>query len=1503
MLAWFCKAAVVGLLAAAAYAQPGAETRAPASALEGLAPLGAVPILETPPVNAVASRSVDGPGEPYRFAEPFAVEVTPATHGLWEATSDGRTAVWRLRVRSAGAVSINLGFTRYRMPPGGRLRVHTPDGEDVVGPYTEADNKSHGQLWTPVVPGDDAVIEVTAPAGRAGELELRLGSVNRGFRDLVATDPFRDHESCNIDVACSQADGYRDQVRSVARITVGGTSPCTGSLLNNTARDLKPYFLTAEHCHNGDPGSLAATVVVYWNYQRAQCGSGEGLAGQTQTGASLLADWELGDMALFELDDEPDAAFNVYFAGWNRGASPPASAVTIHHPAGHVKSFSVENDALTVTRFNSNTSDSNANYLRVGTWDEGTTEAGSSGAPLFDEHKRVVGQLAGGLASCTNLDGADWYGRFASGWSGGGSATSRLSDWLDPAGTGVTVLDGTNQNAAPQAVGTLDDKAMRLADGTVAGAVAVDAAAGFRDREGDDITYSATSSDESIATATVAGSTVTVAPVSAGTAKIQVTATQVGAAEKASTQAFDVIVGANRSPDVAATIDDLSFPIGAVSESVEMASAFSDVEGDALTYEGSSSDPSVATVAVSGSTVTVTAMVGGTATITVAATDVGGSNTRTRQTFDAVVASRPPLAVGSLPGLTTRPGESETRDISPLFRDPEGDELAYAAASSDPSVAEASVADSIVTVTGLAAGTATITVTATDVDGSNTSATQTFDVTVENSPPLAVGTLAELTLEFEDGDHAVTVSGAFMDPDGDDLTYSATSSTPSVATVAASGSTVTVTPLSSGTATITVTATDVDGTNTSASQTFDVVVPNRAPLPVDSLADAELQVGDGNEVVEVAAAFEDADGDPLTYGASSSAPGVAGAALSGSRVTLTPLAHGTATITVTATDVTGSNTQASQRFDVRVKARRGVTVSTAALTVTEGSSETYTVALDSEPTGPVTVTATVPANTDVSVDPAALTFTIGDWQTPQSVVVEAADDLDSSADPAVMITHQVSGSDYGSVGASSLRVTIVETGTSTLSVTAAEAAESSSIIFEVTLSRPSNSEITVDYATSSGSGSADARAGSDYTAASGTLTFPAGLTTARQIVVAVTDDTEDEEEAETFRLTLRNPQNAELAGGGSMLQVTGTIRDDDDPEVEVSFGSSSYGVAEGRAVDVVVRLNRDPERDLEIFLEETRHGGATDADYSGVPSSVAFGPGVKSQQFQVTATDDTADDDGEAVVLSFVSLPPQVSDGDETTIAITDNDGSGGGGGGPPPGGDDPPPGDDDDDGGVQPPPPPAPGGPPKADFTLTAECAGDLCHARTGLPVTFEDTSTGRVQSRRWDFGDGTGSRNGRIDRVWAEPGFYEVALTVSDGTTESTASEVFLVEAGDPAGTCESSAERRCLQDSRYAVTVDWRTAAGSGRGSVVHAGTNDSGLFTFFDRNNWEVLIKVLDGCALNEHVWVFGASTTDLGYVIRVTDTVTGTVKEYRNEPGMPASAVTDVSAFEQGCRPN
>ena len=186
---------------------------------------------------------------------------------------------------------------------------------------------------------------------------------------------------------------------------------------------------------------------------------------------------------------------------------------------------------------------------------------------------------------------------------------------------------------------------------------------------------------------------------------------------------------------------------------------------------------------------------------------------------------------------------------------------------------------------------------------------------------------------------------------------------------------------------------------------------------------------------------------------------------------------------------------------------------------------------------------------------------------------------------------------------------------------------------------------------------------------------------------------------------------------------------------------------------------------------------------------------------------------------------------------------------------------------------------------------------------MVFDGSGSVGAESYSWDFGDGVVSSERQPTHSWSSPGFFRVELVVSGLGTESAATRDILVRASGPAGSCEPDGETLCLQDSRYEVVVDWWTDDGRrGTGNVVRAGTNDSGLFRFFSRENWEVLIKVLDGCAVNGHVWVYGASTTDLGYTIQVTDTVTGTVKEYRNEPGQPAAAIAGARAFPEGCQP-
>ena len=282
-------------------------------------------------------------------------------------------------------------------------------------------------------------------------------------------------------------------------------------------------------------------------------------------------------------------------------------------------------------------------------------------------------------------------------------------------------------------------------------------------------------------------------------------------------------------------------------------------------------------------------------------------------------ANRAPTATGMIPDVTVQAGAEATVSVAGAFSDPDGDALAYAAAPDAPGVATVSVAGSVVTVTGVAEGTATVTVTATDPGGR--SATQTFGVTVEaanRAPEVAeaiddqsVGVGAQATVD---------VAGAFSDPDGDALGYEATSGAPAVATVAVSGSAVTVTGVAEGTATVTVTATDPGGLR--AAQSFEVAVTgvNRAPEVAAAIDDQTVGVG-AQVTVDVAGAFSDPDGDALGYEATSDAPTVATASVSGSAVTVTGVAEGTATVTVTATDPGGLS--AAQAFGVTVEAASG----------------------------------------------------------------------------------------------------------------------------------------------------------------------------------------------------------------------------------------------------------------------------------------------------------------------------------------------------------------------------------------------------------------------------------------------------------------------------------------------------------------------------------------------------------------------------------------------------
>lgn len=405
----------------------------------GTSALAAPAVLDLPaidPDRLLAADKARGQDGPLRFSEPWDLSLTPGDAEGWERLADGSHR-WQLEVRAPGALSLAFGFERFRLPWGGELRITGRSGPQRV--YTAADHQDHGQLWTPVVLGDRAVISLTVPAGHRDDHDLELVSVGRGYRFFGEVRAADKQGDCNIDVVCPEGDDWRAEIRSVGVYQIGNTWICSGVMINNTANDMTPYFLTANHC--GVNVGNAASVVVYWNFESATCGAlSGGNLDDTQSGAIWRASTATTDMSLLELIAPPDTSWHVTYAGWDRTGGTPAAAVAIHHPGTDEKAISFEDDPLERTAYLSAIVNPEATHWRVVDWDLGTTEGGSSGSPLFSPDHRIVGQLHGGYAACDN-DLSDWYGRFDLSWLGEGTSEAQLAHWLDSQQTGAMTLD------------------------------------------------------------------------------------------------------------------------------------------------------------------------------------------------------------------------------------------------------------------------------------------------------------------------------------------------------------------------------------------------------------------------------------------------------------------------------------------------------------------------------------------------------------------------------------------------------------------------------------------------------------------------------------------------------------------------------------------------------------------------------------------------------------------------------------------------------------------------------------------------------------------------------------------------------------------------------------------------------------------------------------------------------------------------------------------------------
>ena len=449
----------------------------------------------------------------------------------------------------------------------------------------------------------------------------------------------------------------------------------------------------------------------------------------------------------------------------------------------------------------------------------------------------------------------------------------------------------TVPNRGPVVSAPISDAELHIGD-----TVEVDLSGHFTDPDGDELSYTAISSDDEVATASASGAALSVAGVGQGAASVTVAATDPGGLSVE--QSFAVTVP-NRGPVVSAPISDAELHVGDTVE-VELSEHFSDPDGDELTYTATSSDEGVAAVSTSGASLTVATVAEGVATVTVAAADPGGLSVS--QSFAATVEqpNRAPEPVGEIAPVKIFKSEELAQDVSPFFTDPDGDELTYAARSSDVDVATVDVAGDVMTVRAVGQGEAEVVVTATDPSG--LSADQTAQVSVENRAPEVEKPIPSQTLKVG-GAVTLDVTGNFSDPDGDELSYSAASADTLLAVATIDGAEVEIRAVGAGDVAVSIAATDPGG----LSATLEVevaIVENQPPRAVGELED-HILVTDDTVVVDVADLFTDPDDDELSYAARSSDDLVATAETEGSQVTIAATGGGAATVTVLATDPGG----------------------------------------------------------------------------------------------------------------------------------------------------------------------------------------------------------------------------------------------------------------------------------------------------------------------------------------------------------------------------------------------------------------------------------------------------------------------------------------------------------------------------------------------------------------------------------------------------------------------
>lgn len=381
-------------------------------------------------------------GIPNRYGVVQELNIDIRSEGI--KTIIGDMLIWQYEIDCPDALSLGITFKNYHLPKGAKVFIYNPDRTIIRGGFTSLNNKADNQLTLGEFRGNRLIIEYDEPFDAEFNGVLVIGEISKAYVNFSSV------ALANVQINCSAGADWQNEKRAVCLMTFHDYAYsyyCSGALINNVRCDRTPYFLTANHCIGTQ--TLANTLVTYFNYENTTCYNYDASLSQSLSGSTLVANSGYSDFCLLKLNEYPPSAYLPYYAGWNASSTDnPTQGTCIHHPGGGTKSIAIDHNPFTsnnndVQWDNNSFSDVNTHWEVF--YDVGSDAGGSSGSPLFDENKRIIGQLHGG----NNI--SSLFGKFSLSWNYSSISIRQLKRWLDPDDTQILRLDGIDVNKAPEA--------------------------------------------------------------------------------------------------------------------------------------------------------------------------------------------------------------------------------------------------------------------------------------------------------------------------------------------------------------------------------------------------------------------------------------------------------------------------------------------------------------------------------------------------------------------------------------------------------------------------------------------------------------------------------------------------------------------------------------------------------------------------------------------------------------------------------------------------------------------------------------------------------------------------------------------------------------------------------------------------------------------------------------------------------------------------------------------